>query len=76
MTENIPAKPLVELVRELPPDEQMVVREFVEFLLDRRRSAPTNRSMRQNWAGGLRAYRQQFTARDLQKHSLEWRNKN
>lgn len=65
-------KPLTELVRELPPDAQEVVRDFVEFLLSRRQPK-AERSLRQDWAGALRAYRQQYTSLDLQRQALDWR---
>jgi len=33
----IPEKPLEELIHELPPDLRQQVRDFVEFLLEKRR---------------------------------------
>lgn len=66
------AKPLDELVKELPPDSQAEVRDFVEFLLEkRRRKAPGK--LRQDWAGALGEYRDEYTSLELQKKSLDWR---
>jgi hypothetical protein len=52
----IPEKPLEELIHELPPDLRQQVRDFVEFLLEKRRpESPT--TLRQGWAGALEKYR-------------------
>jgi hypothetical protein len=60
----IPEKPLEELIHELPPDLRQQVRDFVEFLLEKRRpESPT--TLRQDWAGALEKYRE--------KKALAWR---
>lgn len=66
-------KPLPELVQELPPYAQRVVRDFVEFLLVKHRPK-AGRKLRQDWAGALRDYRNQYTALELQRKALEWRS--
>jgi len=66
-------KPLPELVKELPPYDQRVVRNFAEFLLMKHQSK-TGRTLRQDWAGALRDYREQYTALELQQKALEWRS--
>jgi nitric oxide reductase large subunit len=65
-------KPLPELVQELPPYAQKVVRDFVEFLLTKHGPKP-GKKLWQDWAGALRDYRDQYTALDLQRKALEWR---
>ena len=65
--------PLPELVKELPPYAQRVVRDFVEFLLVKHRPK-AGKKLRQDWAGTLRAYRDQYTALELQQRALEWRS--
>ena len=65
------AKPLEELVKELPPYVQAEVRDFVEFLLAKRGRKPP-RKLRQDWAGALSDYRHQYTSLELQKKALEW----
>ena len=65
-------KPLEELVKELPPDCQEEVRDFVEFLLERR-GRKRGGKLRQDWAGALKEYRDQYTSLELQKKALEWR---
>jgi hypothetical protein len=66
------AKPLDELVRELPPDILAEVRDFVEFLLVKR-GRRTGGRLQQNWAGALRQYKQQYTSLKLQHQALDWR---
>jgi hypothetical protein len=69
---NTTAKPLEELMRELPPDLLAEVRDFVEFLLNKRRRR-TRRALRQDWAGALRNHKQQYTSLELQHQALDWR---
>ena len=65
-------KPLDQLVKELPPESQAEVRDFVESLSEKRRRK-ANGHLRQSWAGALEDYRDQFTSLELQKKSLDWR---
>ena len=61
---------LEEIVRELPPDAQDKVRQFVESLQE-----PNNgraKKLEQN-AGALSDYREKYTSLELQKKALEWR---
>jgi hypothetical protein len=66
------ARPLEEIVRELPPDLRDEVRDFAEFLLSKRSRRP-GRTLRQNWAGALREHRKEYTSLELQRQALEWR---
>ncbi len=68
----IPEKPLEELIRELPPDLRQQVRDFVEFLLEKR-GPEGHARLRQDWAGALEKYKDKFTSLELQKKALEWR---
>ena len=65
-------KPLDQLLKELPPESQAEVRNFVESLIEKRKRQSA-RYLRQNWAGALEDYREQFTSLELQKKSLDWR---
>lgn len=65
-------KPLEELVKELPPESQEEVREFVQLLLEKR-GRKAGRTLRQDWAGALREYRGQYTSLELQQRALQWR---
>ena len=69
---SIMMKPLQELVQELPPDVHAEVRDFVEFLLAKRGSH-VRIILRQDWAGALRNYREQYTSLELQHQALIWR---
>lgn len=66
------AKPLSELVEELPPDSQQEVRDFVEFLISKH-SRASGKKLRQDWAEALQEYRGEYSALELQKKALEWR---
>lgn len=62
---------LRELVEQLPLDLQQEVRDFVEFLLDKKVHR-RQKKLRLTWAGALREYRNQFSSLELQKKALEW----
>jgi len=64
-------KPLDQLLRELPPESQAEVRDFVESLI-KKGKRQANGHLRQSWAGALEDYREQFTSLELQKKSLDW----
>ena len=69
---SVAARPLEDVVRELPPDLKDEVRDFAEFLLSKR----NNRSggmLRQDWAGALREHRAEYTSLELQRLALQWR---
>jgi hypothetical protein len=66
------SKPLEQLLKELPPEAQAEVREFVESVI-RKRERQTNGPLRQSWAGALEDYREQFTSLELQKKPFDWR---
>ncbi len=65
-------KSLEEIVRELPPELQAKVREFVDALPQTSHGRP-HKKLKQRWAGALRDYRKQYTSLELQKKSLDWR---
>ncbi len=65
-------KSLEELIKELSPQLQNEVREYVQYLVDTK-VKPKRKYLRMDWAGGLREYRDQFTSLQLQKKALEWR---
>ncbi len=65
-------RPIEELVRELPPESQAEVRDFVEFLIEKRKRKAAGK-LRQNWAGALSDHSEQYTSLELQQKALEWR---
>lgn len=66
------AKPLEDLVQELPKDMRDEVRDFIEFLLAKQ-SRHSGKPLLQNWAGALREHRQQYTSLELQRKAMDWR---
>jgi len=55
-----------ERIKELPPDLQREVEDFVNFLIEKR-ARKQGRKLRQDWAGALKDYRDQYTSLELQK---------
>lgn len=62
---------LEERIRDLPPEAQRELEEFLEILISKH-SKRGSRRLKQNWAGGLRDLRDKYTSLELQKKSLEW----
>jgi len=62
---------VVEATKELPEELQSEVRDFARFLRENRVPRP-RRKLRQDWAGGLREFRDEYTSLELQKKALEW----
>jgi hypothetical protein len=65
-------KNLEERIKALPPELHQEVMDFVDFLLEKRGRRP-GKKLRQDWAGALKDYREQYTSLELQKKALEWR---
>lgn len=65
-------KTIDRILKDLPPDLQQEVEDFAAFILERSKRGRGKR-LRQDWAGGLRKYRDQYTSLELQKKALEWR---
>ena len=68
----LPITSIDEMMTELPFYAQLEVRDFVMFLHAKHARKPA-RQLRQDWAGGLSQYRNQYTSKELQKKALEWR---
>lgn len=63
---------LETLIKQLSPELQKEVEDFVQFLF-KKRAQKIGRRLRQDWAGALQKYRNQYTSLELQKKALEWR---
>lgn len=63
---------IAETVSKLPPRLQKEVEDFALFLTKQEKPCST-RTLRQDWAGALKEYREKFTSLALQKKALEWR---
>ncbi len=69
---NEPTRPLEELVKDLPPDRQDEVRDFVEFLLTKEQGRPRGKPTFA-WAGALKELREDYTSVELQHEIARWR---
>jgi len=61
-----------EKLKQLPPYLYEEVIDFIDFLIVKKVSKLKKRP-KLDWIGGLREYREQYTALELQKKALEWR---
>ena len=61
-----------ERIKELPPELQQEVEDFVEFLLEKRMKKSRGKPNFQ-WAGALKDLRDQFTSVELQHELKKWR---
>lgn len=64
-------QPVDTIVQMLPFEIQEQVRDFIEFLLERRVRKPKVK-LRLDWRGALRDLRDQYTAVELEHKALEW----
>ena len=64
---------LKQLVKELPLNLQREVEDFARFLLEKRHEPQAHHFLLQNWGGGLREFRDQYSALQLQQQALVWR---
>lgn len=63
---------LEQMIRDLPPEAQQAVREFVEYL-HAKYATPKPRRLRFDWEGALANLRDQYTSVELQHEILkEW----
>jgi hypothetical protein len=62
---------LKDLVGQLPPELQQEVKDFVQFLLERR-VAKQKSELKLSWRGALRDLRDKYTSVELQHKVLEW----
>jgi len=60
-------------LRQLPQSLQKEVEDFIDFLLNKRVSKKKKRP-KLDWIGGLKRYRDQYTALELQKMASKWRD--
>ena len=65
-------KELVEIIEKLPPELQEEVKDFAQFLLERRAKKPKGKP-KFEWAGALKELRDRYTSVDLQHEISRWR---
>ncbi len=64
-------KDIQNIIKEIPPEYQEEVLDFIAFLQKKARKRKYQR-LSLDWAGGLRDYKDQFTSLELQKKTLRW----
>lgn len=64
-------KNLVEKINSLSPNSQLKVEELVNLLLATEQQTRTKKKLRQDWAGALSMYRDQYTSLELQRETVE-----
>ena len=60
-------------LKKLPLGLQKEAEDFIDFLLTRK-SHGKKKKPRFNWIGGLKEYRDQYTALELQEMASKWRD--
>ena len=65
-------KSIEERIKELPPELQQEVGDFVDFLMEKRLKRP-RAEPNFDWAGALKDLRDQYTSVELQHKISEWR---
>ena len=64
---------IIEKLKQLPPECHKEVIHFIDSLLIKKVSK-RKKKPKLDWIGGLEEYRDQYTALELQKKTLEWRD--
>lgn len=64
---------IAQKIEKLPKTLQREVLDYIDFLITRKVNK-TKKKPKLDWIGGLKEYRDQYTALDLQEKALEWRD--
>ena len=64
---------IIEKFNQLPPDLQEKVIKYIDSLLAQKVSK-RKKKLKLDWVGGLKEYRDQYTALELQKEAVDWRD--
>lgn len=59
-------------IKDLPPELKHEVEYFIDFLIEKK-MVKRGKKLRQDWAGALSDFRDQYTSLELQKKALNWR---
>ena len=62
---------VVKKFNQLPPNLRKEVVDFIDFLLAQKVSK-RKKKLKLDWVGGLKEYRDQYTALELQKEAVDW----
>ncbi|MBI4333216.1 MAG: DUF2281 domain-containing protein [Chloroflexi bacterium] len=65
---------LEEMIKELPPELQQEVEDFVRFLLEKRvKKEKPRHEFKFDWEGALKEEGEQYTSVEYQHKALDWR---
>lgn len=62
---------ILEKFNQLPPDLQERAIKYIDSLLTQKRLR-RNKKPKLDWIGGLKEYRDKYTALELQKEAIDW----
>ena len=60
--------------KKLPDYLKEEVEDFIDFLITKKKVSKKKKLPKLEWIGGLKEYRKQYTAVELQKMASEWRD--
>jgi hypothetical protein len=63
-------KSIEDKIKDLPPELQQEVEDFVDFLIEKRAGKPRGQ-LKLDWRGALRDLRDRYTSVELQHETLE-----
>jgi hypothetical protein len=63
---------IAQKIQNLPPDLQDQANDFIEFLINKKKRK-ARKTPKLDWVGGLRQFKNQYSALELQKKALDWR---
>ncbi len=63
---------IAQKIQKLPPDLQDQANDFIEFLINKKKRK-ARKTPKLDWVGGLRQFKNQYSALELQKKALDWR---
>ena len=68
-------KTIEKKIYQLTPDLVTKLDDYIDYLLSRKKVNKSSKLLKQDWAGGLKDYKNNYTSIELQKLALEWRTK-
>lgn len=64
-----------EKIKELPPDLQLELEKYLNYLLSQNKRKDTSKMLKQDWGGGMKDLKEKYTSLELQKLAMKWRMK-
>ena len=60
-------KTIEKKINQLPPSLVVKLDDYLDFLLSQKKANSTSKMLKQNWAGGLKDYKNKYSSLELQK---------